>query len=80
MHFSISIYTKEPSDNSLQVKILYKAIAELPEMDRLIISLYLEELKQAEIAQITGLSEANVRVKIHRIKSTLAKKIRNNDE
>ena len=49
-------------------------------MDRLVISLYLEELKQAEIAQITGLSEANVRVKIHRIKSTLAKKIRNNDE
>lgn len=73
-------FAKEPSDNSLQVKILYEAIAELPEMDRLVISLYLEELKQAEIAQITGLSEANVRVKIHRIKSTLAKKIRNNDE
>lgn len=43
-------------------------------MDRLIISLYLEELKQSEIAQITGLSEVNVRVKIHRIKSALAKK------
>ena len=76
----LNLFAKEPSDNSLQVKILYEAIAELPEMDRLVISLYLEELKQTEIAQITGLSEANVRVKIHRIKSTLAKKIRNNDE
>ncbi len=71
---------KEPSNNSLQVQALYKAIAELPEIDRLIISLYLEELKQSEIAQIMGLSEVNVRVKINRIKSALAKKIRNNDE
>ncbi len=76
----LDLFAKEPSGNSLQVRALYKAIAELPEIDRLIISLYLEELKQSEIAQITGLSEVNVRVKINRIKSALAKKIRNNDE
>ncbi len=76
----LNLFAQEPSDNSLQVKVLHKAIAELPEMDRLIISLYLEELKQSEIAQITGLSVINVRVKIHRIKTALAKKIRNNDE
>lgn len=76
----LDLFAKEPIDNSLQVQALYKAIAELPEIDRLIISLYLEELKQSEIAQITGLSEVNVRVKINRIKSALAKKIRNNDE
>ncbi len=41
-----NLFAEEPSDNSLQVKALYKAIAKLPEMDRLIISLNLEHLKQ----------------------------------
>jgi len=56
------------------VKFLYQYIAELPETDRLIISLELEDIKQAEIAKIVGLSETNTRVKIYRIKERLAKK------
>ena len=35
---------------------------------------------QAEIARITGLSEGNVRVRIHRIKALLTKKIRAYEE
>ena len=50
---------------------MYKLIAQLPEMDRIIISLELEEIKQAEIARITGLGESNIRVRIHRIKVKL---------
>jgi RNA polymerase sigma-70 factor (ECF subfamily) len=57
-----------------RVQFLYACIAELPEVDRLIISLELEEEPQARIAEILGLTEANVRVKIHRIKEKLAKK------
>jgi RNA polymerase sigma-70 factor (ECF subfamily) len=56
------------------VKFLYQCIAELRETDRLIISLELEDIKQAEIAKIVGLSETNIRVKIYRIKERLAKK------
>lgn len=56
------------------VKFLYQCIAELPEIERLIISLELEDVKQAEIAKIVGLSETNTRVKIYRIKERLAKK------
>lgn len=74
------VLAKESGDNSLQIQALYRAIAELPDMDRMMISLYLEELKQSEIAQIMGISEVNVRVKIHKIKSTLSKKLRKNDE
>lgn len=55
-------------------QLLYKLISELPEIDRIIISLELEDVKQAEIARITGLSEINIRVKIHRIKERLTKK------
>lgn len=66
-------YSIEP-----QIQLLYKCIAELPETDRVIISLELEDVKQAEIAKIVGLSEANVRVKIHRIKEKLTQKFKEN--
>jgi len=64
-------------DTEPQVQFLYKCIAELPETDRLIISLELEDVKQAEIAKIVGLSETNIRVKVHRIKEKLTKKFEN---
>ena len=57
-----------------QIELLYKCIATLEETERLIISLVLEELPQKEIAAITGLSEGNLRVRIHRIKQTLTER------
>ena len=57
-----------------KLDFLYKSISELPETDRLIISLELEDVRQAEIANIIGLSEANVRVRIHRIKEKRTQK------
>jgi len=53
------------------IGFLYKCISELPEIDRIIISMELENIKQSEIADILGISETNVRVKIHRIKEKL---------
>jgi RNA polymerase sigma-70 factor (ECF subfamily) len=55
---------KPEPDKESQTRFLYKCIAELPEIDRIIISLELENIKQAEIASIVGLSETNIRVKI----------------
>jgi RNA polymerase sigma-70 factor (ECF subfamily) len=74
----LPINLKEENQESIepQIQLLYKFISELPETDRLIISLELEEIKQAEIAHIMGISEANVRVKIHRIKEKLTKKFK----
>lgn len=66
--------------NEPQIQLLYQFISELPETDRIIISLKLEEIKQAEIADIVGLSEANVRVKIHRIKEKLTLKFKENGQ
>lgn len=63
-----------------QIQFLYKCIAELPETDRIIISLELEDIKQNEIAKIVGLSEANVRVKIHRIKEKMTQKFKENGQ
>ncbi len=73
---------KEETNESIepQIQLLYKFISELPETDRIIISLELEDIKQAEIASIVGLSEANVRLKIHRIKEKLTLKFKENGE
>ena len=50
---------------------LYQAIGGLPRIDRLITMLTLEELPYREIADIFGLSESALRVRIHRIKKKL---------
>ena len=59
---------------------LFKCISELQEIERIIISLELEEVKQSEIAVIVGISETNVRVKIHRIKEKIALKFEKYEE
>lgn len=62
----------DPIDDSAEdFRILHAAIRELPEMDRAIILLYLEELSGTEISRITGFSEVNIRVRVSRIKSKL---------
>jgi len=53
------------------VNNLYKAIAKLKEVDRAIIMLYLEEKSYKEIAEIIGITEKNVSVKLVRLKKKL---------
>ena len=60
------------------IQLLYQYISELKEVERIIISLELEDMNQKEIAEIVGLSEGNVRVKIHRIKEKLTQKFNKN--
>ena len=55
---------------------LHQSISELEESDRIIISLVLEDLPQAEIAAIVGISHGNLRVRVHRIKEKLAQKFK----
>lgn len=50
---------------------LYRAIGQLSELDRLIMMMVLDELDYEEIAQVTGLTPGNLRVRIHRNKKTL---------
>lgn len=62
---------EEVSEKNEQVSSLYKCIAQLEENERFIITMVLDELPYAEIAAISGISEGNLRVKIHRIKQKL---------
>ena len=60
-------------DYSEDIQHLYKAIAKLKKFEKGIILLWLEEKSYQEIADIVGLSEKNISVKLVRIKKKLAK-------
>jgi RNA polymerase sigma factor (sigma-70 family) len=59
------------TDKDESMQQLYACINSLRPVDRVLIALYLEELDTAQMAVLMGLSEGNVRVKIHRIKNEL---------
>jgi len=53
------------------LKLLHKAIEQLTGVEKSIILLYLEDKKYEEIAEITGITQNYVRVKMNRIKKKL---------
>lgn len=60
------------TDNEEQLVLLDKALAQLPPNERGLIHLfYFEEKTVEEIASISGLSESNVKTKLHRIRKKL---------
>ena len=60
-------------DRQLNLERLDRLIQQLKPLDRQVIVCYLEDMDGASIAEITGLSPANVAMRIHRIKNVLAR-------
>lgn len=54
------------------VEQLYKAIHQLPKTDAALVLLYLDELSYREMAEVLGISESNVGVKLNRAKKSLS--------
>ncbi|AMJ64796.1 RNA polymerase sigma factor [Hymenobacter sp. PAMC 26628] len=50
---------------------LYRAIARLSEVDKAFVLLYLEDRPYEEMADILGITQNNVRVKMHRVQEKL---------
>jgi RNA polymerase sigma-70 factor (ECF subfamily) len=61
-------------DKSKTLETLSRLIQQLKPLDRQIIVGYLEDMDAASIAEVTGLSAANVAMEIHRIKSMLRRR------
>jgi RNA polymerase sigma-70 factor, ECF subfamily len=68
--------TSNETEEEEKHKFLRSCIAQLPETDRLIIGLHLEDIAQEKIAEIIGISHSNVRVKVHRIKAVLTEQFK----
>jgi RNA polymerase sigma-70 factor (ECF subfamily) len=58
------------------VEQLYQAIHQLPKTDAALVLLYLDELSYREMADVLGISESNVGVKLNRAKKALSELMR----
>lgn len=63
-------YDAETEQN---IKMLHRAVAQLTGIEKSIVLLFLENKKYEEIAEITGITQNYVRVKMNRIKKKLKK-------
>lgn len=54
-----------------QISLLYKVIKLLPNVERAIVMMYLDDISYKEIAETLGITEVNARVKMNRLKKTL---------
>lgn len=63
----------ESAEQRENVQLLYHFIHQLPELERALMILYLDEKNYSEIAEVLGISETNVATKISRIKQKLKK-------
>ncbi len=77
--FPINLDLIEPDnygqEQEIRIQRLYEAINELPELDRVIATLLLENATYKTIAEISGISENYVAVKVNRIKGVLTQKL-----
>ena len=62
------------------IERLYAAIRKLPKSDAALIVLFLDDLSYREMAEIVGLSETNVGVKLHRAKQALSELLRDDHD
>ena len=62
---------EEILDRRRALERLYGLIDRLKPLDRQVMLLYLEQLDAASIAEVTGLSTANVATKVHRLRQHL---------
>jgi RNA polymerase sigma factor (sigma-70 family) len=72
-----------PNENEINEEIdekiskMYGCISKLEPTDKLVISMVLENIPYEKIAEIIGITEETLRVKIHRIKIKLTKCVQN---
>jgi RNA polymerase sigma-70 factor (ECF subfamily) len=75
-HNELSGLEKMQKDEAM--RFIYKAIEKLPEQERFIISLYyFDELSLKEIAEVVGIKEGNVKIKLYRSRAFLYEELKN---
>lgn len=77
MNISDNIYDNSTEE---QIEIMHHAIAQLSAIEKAIVMLYFEEKDNEEIAEIVGITQNNVRVKMTRIREKLRTIVAKNNE
>lgn len=64
-------FLEDDDEKQSQISLLYKVIKLLPNVERAIVMMYLDDISYKEIAETLGITEVNARVKMNRLKKTL---------
>ena len=67
--------TDDQKEREEKMRALYDAIHQLPEIDRAVVLLYLEDKNYEEMEDILGISQGTLRVKMNRAKEKLKRTI-----
>jgi RNA polymerase sigma-70 factor (ECF subfamily) len=62
----------ESLESKQRLERLYAAIVRLDDVDKAVVTMYLDEKSHREIAEVLGITESYVGVKLHRIKKEMA--------
>ncbi|WP_449437821.1 RNA polymerase sigma factor [Pedobacter steynii] len=68
-------YFEESDEYQIRQERLFAVLKQLNESERVIITLYFDELSYRQIAEIIGINENNLGVKLNRIKLKIQKLI-----
>jgi len=66
-----SVAADEALEAAERLELLYAAIERLDDTDRALVMLYLDERSYREMAEVLGISESHVGVKLHRIRKRM---------
>ena len=64
-------FVEDNGEKEQEIALLYKVIKMLPDVERAIVMMYLDDEPYKEIAETLGITEVNARVKMNRLKKTL---------
>lgn len=66
-------YEEYDDAHEQQLKLMYKAVHQLNDIEKALVYMYLEDKDYTEISETLGISEVNARVKMNRVKTKLKK-------
>ncbi|MBN9313568.1 MAG: RNA polymerase subunit sigma-70 [Chryseobacterium sp. 39-10] len=69
--FHYKDFLEDDQEKQQQISTLYRVIKMLPNVERAIVTMYLDDLPYRDIAENLGITEVNARVKMNRLKKTL---------
>ena len=69
--FHYKDFVEDDEEKQQRISTLYKVIKMLPNVERAIVTMYLDDLPYKDIAENLGITEVNARVKMNRLKKTL---------
>lgn len=74
-HIADSPESDAPLETAERQERLYAAIDRLGGVDKMLVTMYLDDRSYREMADVLGISESLVGVKLHRLKKTLASRL-----